>query len=128
MIKSISALGVDGNTYAATITNVGSAVALSGAGVGQTLTGIAASPNTGVGSGNGNATISFGGVALTSLTFTFDSSPGGPSYQDFAISNISFNPIPETSAGLCTALLCLGAGMVEAYRRRHATQRSKRGL
>jgi hypothetical protein len=51
VIRSISATGIDGTTsYAATITNLGSSVSLTGAGLGQSLKGISSAPDTGPGS------------------------------------------------------------------------------
>ena len=118
LIVSISALGTDGNTYAAAITDTGSAVSVTGVGLAQRIHGVTDSPDTGASSSNGNATIGFGPTtAIRSFTFTFDSTPGGPKLQKIAISDISFTPVPEVNPTLAAAALCLAGGIAKYSRR-----------
>ncbi|MEY2480292.1 MAG: large repetitive protein [Verrucomicrobiota bacterium] len=124
-IRSITADGIDGTTtYAATITNLGSAVQLNGAGLGQSLKGIASVPMSGAGSGDGNATISFGLDAIQSVTFTFADTPGSVGLLMIALSNISFTPIPEIDPTWCSAALCAMAVATLHLLRRRAPQAS----
>jgi hypothetical protein len=116
IISSIYGVAPDGTLVAATITNVGSAVTQSGSGLTQKLTGNAASPNN---SGNGNATISFGATVITDVFFTFGNNAGAPRYQDIAISDISFSPVPEINPAAASAISCLGAlGATLVFHRR----------
>ena len=116
-IVSIYGLLSDGITQVAPmITNLGSAVTLSGTGLSQVLTGDAAVTNTGVGSGNGNATISFGSTAIRSFTFDFKNDGGPPRFQSIGLFDIAFTPVPELNpsliagADVCSPrLACSGA-------------------
>lgn len=117
VISSIYGVASDGTHIAPTITNVGSAVIVSGSGLTYKLTGNAASPDN---SSNGNATISFGSIMITDVFFTFGNTAGAPRYQDIAIGDINFTPVPEinpaaVSVGSC--LLAVGM-MVFVHRRR----------
>jgi len=119
IIDSIYGVALDGTHVAATITNVGPAVTLTGSGLTQKLTGNAGSPDN---SGNGNATISFGST-VTDVFFTFGNSSGAPRYQDIAIGDISFTPVPEINPALASAISCLLAlGAVMAFHRRAKTK------
>jgi len=116
VISNIYGVALDGSHVAPTITNLGSTVSLTGLGLNQELDGIAASPNN---SGNGNATISFGNIIITDVFFSFGNTAGAPRYQDIAIGNVSFTPVPEinpaaTSMGSCL----LSAGLTVFLQRR----------
>jgi hypothetical protein len=120
IIDSIYGVAPDGTLIAATITNVGSAVTLSGSGLGQVLRGNAASPDSGPGSSNGNATISFGGAAITDVFFTFSNTAGAPRYQDIAIGDLSFTPVPEINPTLAASLSCVFAVGLTVFLQRRA--------
>jgi hypothetical protein len=120
IINSIYGVAPDGTHVAATITNVGPVVTLTGSGLTQTLTGNAASLDN---SGNGNATISFG-TTVTDVFFTFGNNAGAPRYQDIAIGDISFTPVPEINPATASALSCLLAlGAMMAFHRRAKLKR-----
>jgi hypothetical protein len=117
IISNIYGVALDGTHVAATITNVGPAVTLSGSGLTYKLTGNAPSLNN---SSNGNVTISFGSTLISDVFFTFGNTAGAPFYQDIAIGDINFTPVPEmnpaaVSVGSC--LLAVGM-MVFVHRRR----------
>jgi hypothetical protein len=116
-IKGIYGLALDGSKVAATITNVGTNVTLSGAGLAQVLTGNGSTPNSGAGSDLSNATISFG-APITSFVFTFANNAGAPRYQDIALSDIFFTPIPEINPGMPAAALCIAATLFSRRRTR----------
>jgi hypothetical protein len=118
IISGIYGVAPDGTHIAATITNVGSAVTQTGAGLGQVLTGNAASANSGAGSANGDATISFA-ATITDIFFTFSNTAGAPRYQDIAIGDITFTPVPEMNPALSAAASCiLAAGLTVFLKRR----------
>jgi hypothetical protein len=117
IISNIYGVALDGSHVAATITNVGSGVTLSGSGLTYKLTGNAASPNN---SSNGNVTITFGSTLISDVFFTFGNTAGAPRYQDIALGDVNFTPVPEmnpaaVSVGSC--LLAVGM-MVFVHRRR----------
>jgi hypothetical protein len=116
VIDNISARDINGIQRAATISNLGFSVSLTGAGFGQKLAGNADSPDAGASSGLGDATISFGNLAIKSFTFTFDSTPGGPKLQKIGISDITFSPVPEINPALATTALCGLTGLVISRR------------
>jgi hypothetical protein len=107
---------------AATITNVGSTVDLTGTGLGQTLTGNAAAANN---SSNGNATISFGSTIITDIFFTFSNNAGAPFYQDIALGDITFTPVPEINPAATSAASCLLAFGLTAFVHRRAKAKAK---
>jgi hypothetical protein len=116
IISNIYGVAADGTLVAATITNLGSTITPSGSVLTQKLTGNAASANN---SGNGNATISFGGVAITDVFFTFGNNAGAPFYQDIALGDISFTPVPEINPAVASTMSCLLAlGAMMAFHRR----------
>ncbi|MEY2510328.1 MAG: hypothetical protein QOE26_1091 [Verrucomicrobiota bacterium] len=116
IITNIYGVAADGTHIAATITNLGSAVTPSGSLLTQKLTGNAGSADN---SGDGNATISFGGVAITDVFFTFGNNAGAPRYQDIAIGDISFTPVPEMNPAAASAISCLLAlGAILVFQRR----------
>jgi hypothetical protein len=119
-IKGIYGIALDGTHVAATITNLGSVVSLNGSGLAQVLVGGAASAND---SSNGNATISFGGVAITGFAFTFANNAGAPRYQDISISDIFFTPIPEMNPAGPMFMICVAAAAIE-WRRRQAQRKT----
>jgi hypothetical protein len=107
---------------AATITNVGPAVSLTGTGLNQILEGVAAVPNAGPSSGNGNATIGFGTNWISSFSFTFENTAGAPRFQQIAISNIDFTPAPEINPSATAAGVCVIAAAVHVWRFRRRNQ------
>lgn len=124
IISNIYGVAADGSLVAATITNVGSAVTKAGTGLGQTLTGNAAAANN---SSNGNATISFGSTLITDLYFTFGNTAGAPRYQDIAIGDISFTPVPEINPAVSASMSCLAAVGLTVFMRRRARMRRDAG-
>jgi hypothetical protein len=122
IISSIYGVAPDGTQVAATITNVGPAVTLSGSGLTYKLTGNAASPDN---SGNGNATISFGST-ISDVFFTFGNTAGAPRYQDIAIGDVSFTPVPEINPAATATGSCLVAfGLTLAARKRAKNKASR---
>jgi hypothetical protein len=116
IISNIYGIAADGSQVAATITDLGSTVTPSGLALTQKLTGNAGSANN---SGNGNATISFGAVAITDVFFTFGNNAGAPRYQDIAIGDISFTPVPEINPASASAISCfLALGAMLTFHRR----------
>jgi hypothetical protein len=120
IIESIVGLAIDGTYVAATITNVGSGVNFSGNGFQQVLRGTAAVPNSGPGSSNGNATISFGSAIITDIYFNFSNSSGTHQFQNIAIGDISFTPVPEINPTATAAASCLAALALTVLLRRRA--------
>jgi hypothetical protein len=119
IISGIYGVAPDGTHVAATITNVGSAVSFTGTGLNQVLTGNTASANSGPGSSNGNATISFGSTVITDIFFTFSNNAGAPFYQDIALGDVSFTPVPEINPAATSAISCLLAlGLTTLVHRR----------
>jgi hypothetical protein len=114
-IRSIYGIALDGTHVAATITNIGSAVTLNGAGLGQFLTGRDPSPDN---SSNGNATISFGGTPITGFAFTWGNTNGAPFYQQISITDIYFIPVPEMSPAVPTIIVCVAAAAIARRRNR----------
>ena len=123
IINTIYGLAPDGTHVAATITNVGSTINLSGSGLAQTLTGNGPSPDN---SGNGNATISFGAAVITDLFFTFSNNAGAPRYQDIALGDISFTPVPEINPAAASAISCVLAVGLTVFTRRRAKLKAHR--
>jgi hypothetical protein len=121
-IKNIYGIALDGSQVAATITNIGPAVGLTGTGLTQLLSGNVTVPDSGAGSADGNATISFGSTPITGFAFTFGNNAGAPRYQQIAIGDIYFTPVPEINPALCVAITCVSAAVLERRRRRHQTR------
>jgi hypothetical protein len=121
-VTSIHGTALDGAQVAATITNVGSNVSVTGTALTTKLAGIGDSADAGAGSGAGNATISFGpAVGLRSVTFTLGTQNGlnqNPDYQNFGITNISFAPVPEINPAFAGGLCCAAVGMLARRRRK----------
>jgi hypothetical protein len=120
IISSIYGVAPDGTHIAATITNVGPAVTLSGSGLTYTLTGNAASPNN---SSNGNVTISFGSTLIYDVFFTFGNTAGAPRYQDIAIGDVTFTPVPEVNPAAVAAGSCVTAIGLTIFLQRRARRR-----
>lgn len=120
IINNIYGVAPDGTHVAAIITNVGSAVTLTGTGLGQTLTGNSAAANN---SSNGNVTISFGSTLITDVFFTFSNTSGAPRYQDIAIGDIAFTPVPEINPAISAAMSCLVATALTVFMQRRAKSR-----
>lgn len=115
-ITAIYGLAPDGTHVAATITNVGANVTLSGSGLTQQLTSNIVTANN---SGDGNATISFGSTLIYGVFFTFGNSSGPPRYQDIGIGDITFTPVPEINPAIASVGSCLLAvGMLVVVHRR----------
>ncbi len=123
IINTIYGLAPDGTHVAATITNIGSTINPSGSGLAQTLTGNTASADN---SGNGNATISFGSAIITDVFFTFSNNAGAPRYQDIALGDISFTPVPEINPAMASAFSCVLAVGLTVFARRRAKLRALR--
>ena len=121
MISGIYGVALDGTHVAATITNVGSTVDLTGTGLNQVLTGNAASANN---SSNGNATISFGATIITDVFFTFSNTAGAPRYQDIAIGDLTFTPVPEINPALAASLSSFVAVGITVFLKRRAARRA----
>ena len=109
-IFNISATAVDGSVLIPTISNLGSSVTNT-AGV---LTGNASANDLGPGSANGNATISFSGTPLRSITFSYGA--GGlfanPTYQHIGVYDITFTPVPEINPAWSALGSCLLAAVL----------------
>ena len=106
-VFNISATTTSGGTLNPTISNLGSSVT-NNSGV---LTGNASTVDTGPGSGDGNATISFTGSPIRSITFSYGS--GGlfmnPTYQHVGLYDVTFTPVPEMNPAWFGAFSCIAA-------------------
>jgi hypothetical protein len=124
IIDTIYGVAYDGTHVAATITNVGPNVILSGTGLNQVLTGNAATGNN---SSDSNVTISFGSTIITDVFFTFGNNAGAPRYQDIAIGDVSFTPVPEINPAISASISCvLAIGLTVFVQRRARMRRSTR--
>jgi hypothetical protein len=117
IIEGIFAIALDGTFVPATITNVGSAVTLTGTGFGQVLTGNTAAADN---SSNGNATISFGSTIITDVFFTFSNTSGAPRFQNIGIGDVTFTPVPEMNPAVTAAASCLAAIVLTIVLQRRA--------
>ena len=120
IISNIYGVAPDGSLVAATITNVGSAVMLAGTGLSLTLTGNGAVANN---SSDGNATISFGSALITDLYFTFGNTAGAPRFQDIALGDISFTPVPEMNPAVTASVSSFIAVGLTVFMQRRAKRR-----
>ena len=118
-ISSINGIALDGSKVAPTIT-FGPTISSTGAGLGQTLTGIAASPDTGPGSGAGTATISFGSTPIKGFTFSWSNSNGAPFYQEIALGDISFSVVPEINPAATAMVICILAATIRRWSLRNS--------
>lgn len=114
VISSIYGVALDGTHVAPTISNVGSAITLTGTGLTYELDGNGAAPNN---SGNGNATISFGSTIITDVFFNFGNTAGAPRYQDIGISDITFTPVPEINPAMAAVTSCVIAAGLTVFLR-----------
>lgn len=117
IIDNIYGLAYDGTHIAATITNVGSSVTHTGTGLYQVLTGNGAAANN---SSNGNATFSFGSTIITDVFFTFSNTSGAPRFQNIAIGDVSFTPVPEMNPATTAAASCIAAMVLTVVLQRRA--------
>jgi hypothetical protein len=123
IISGIYGVALDGSQVAATITNVGSAITQTGSGLTAVLTGNSPSANN---SSNGNVTISFGSAVLTDVFFLWSNNNGAPRYQDIAIGDITFTPVPEINPAMTAVGSCfLAVGLTIFARRRAKVRASK---
>ena len=123
IISSIYGVAPDGTHVAATLSNIGPTVTLTGTGLNQVLTGNAGAAND---SGNGNVTVSFGSTLITDVFFTFSNTSGAPRYQDIGIGDISFTPVPEINPTVTAAGSCLLALGLTVFARRRAALKARR--
>ncbi len=123
IISEIYGVALDGSHVAATITNVGSGVTLTGSGLGQVLEGNTASANN---TSNGNATLSFGSTIITDVFFTFSNTAGAPRYQNIAIGDITFTPVPEINPTAAATISCVVAVGLTVFMRRRAKSKAQR--
>jgi hypothetical protein len=122
IISNIYGVALDGSHVAPTISNVGSGVTPSGSGLTYKLTGNASTADN---SSNGNVTISFGSNMITDVFFTFGNTAGAPRYQDIALSDINFTPVPEINPAAVSVGSCLlAAGMATLVHRRRKSKTS----
>ena len=126
IISSIFGVTSTGVLVAPTIINVGPSVSLSGGGLNQVLTGNSPSPNSGPGSANANATITFGATIITDIYFVFSNTAGAPRYQDIAIGDLTFTPVPEINPATTGAASCILATALIMIRQCRA-RRARRG-
>ena len=120
IIDTIYGVAYDGTHIAATITNVGSGVTHTGTGLNQVLEGNTASADSGPGSSNGNATLSFGSTIITDVFFTFSNTAGAPRFQNIAIGDVSFTPVPEMNPAIVAAGSCIASVALTVVRQRRA--------
>ena len=110
-LRNIVATSIDGTTQIAATITTSANNSLTGSGLTQMVNGITSTADTGPGSGAGNVTISFGGAAIKSFTFTYGSGgPTGvtdPTYQHVGINGISFTPVPEVNPAWSAVGSCL---------------------
>lgn len=123
-ISGIYGIALDGTHIAATISNGGSAVSVTGSGLSVVLSGVNPAADTGASSADGNVTISFGATAITGFVFDYNNTNGAPRYQHIAIGDLGFIPIPEISPALPALLVCLGAALSQAHRARRRVSRA----
>src|SRR5205085_11221767 len=103
----------------ATVTR-GSAITITGGGLGQCLTGIRTVPNSGPGAAAGVATISFGSTPITGFVFGWSNSNRSEHDQEIAIGDIFYDVVvPEINPAAATILICVLA----ASTRRRARSR-----
>ena len=122
VISNIYGLAPDGTHVAATITNLGSTVTLTGLGLSQELSGNTAAANN---SADGNATISFGSTLITDVFFNFGNTAGAPRYQDIGIGDISFTPVPEINPAAASGISCLLAVGLAVFGHKRAKARRR---
>jgi hypothetical protein len=87
------------------------------------LTGNSASADN---SSNGNITISFGSATLTDVFFLWSNNAGAPRYQDIAIGDITFTPVPEINPAVTAVGSCFLAFGLTIFAHRRAKVRASR--
>lgn len=119
VISSITATSAASGTVTPNITNVGANVTLSGSGANQILTGMISTVDKGAGSDLGNATITFDGNDITSITFNYSSGSMfvDPTYQHIGIDNLDYTIVPETNPAWLSLGLCGSAVVLSTWRR-----------
>jgi hypothetical protein len=122
IISGIYGLAADGTHIAATVSNIGPAVTWTPGGLAQTLEGNAPATNN---TSNGNVTLSFGSTIITSVFFTFSNTAGAPRYQDIALGDISFSPVPEMNPAMAAGASCVAAFALTMFLRRRAAAAAK---
>ena len=118
IISNIYGVAVDGTHVAATLSNVGSNVIVTGSGLTYQLEGNTAVANN---TSDGNVTLSFGSTIVTDIFFTFSNTAGAPRYQDIGISDITFTPVPEINpamAAVASCVLAVGLTVFLRWRRK----------
>ena len=123
IISSIYGVALDGTHVAATLSNVGATVTVTGSSLTYVLEGNGAAANN---TSNGNVTLSFGATIITDIFFTFSNTAGAPRYQDIALGDISFTPVPEINPAATAAGSCLLAFGLTLFARRRARVRASR--
>jgi hypothetical protein len=111
-IRSIQALSIDGSTLIAPTITTSANNSATGSGLGQVVTGITTTSDTGATSGAANVTISFGANAIKSFTFVYGSgatAPTDPTTQGIALHDITFTPVPEINPAWSALGSCLVA-------------------
>jgi hypothetical protein len=111
-IRSIQALSIDGTTLIAPTITTSANNTVTGSGLGQVVTGMINTSDTGPTSGNANVTISFGANAIKSFTFVYGSgsnAPADPTTQGIALHDITFTPVPEINPAWSAVGSCLVA-------------------
>ena len=123
IISGIYGVALDGTHVAATISNVGPTVTVTGSGLTYVFEGNGAAANN---TSNGNVTLSFGATIITDIFFTFSNTAGAPRYQDIALGDISFTPVPEINPAATAAGSCLLAFGLTVFARHRARLRASR--
>src|SRR2546423_3604339 len=123
IISGIYGVALDGTHIAATLSDVGSTVTVTGSGLTYVLEGNGPAGDT---TSNGNVTLSFGSTIITDIFFTFSNTAGAPRYQDIGIGDISFTPVPEINPAAMAAGSCLLAFGLTIFARRQAKLRGIR--
>ncbi len=123
IISGIYGLTANGTQIAPTISNVGPNVTWTGTGLGQMLEGNGAVANN---TSNGNVTVTFGSTIITDIYFTFSNTAGAPRYQDIAIGDVTFTPVPEINPTIAAAGSCLLALGTTRFLHRRAKLRASR--
>ena len=127
-VRSISAVSATSGLVAPTITTSANN-SVSGSGTNQVINGTGENPNN---SADGNVGISFGTNYITSFTFTYGNPSSGvqsdPDSQSIGLYDINFKPkVPEYRPGLIAAMLCLGFGLHQYWRRHRPAESGSAG-
>jgi hypothetical protein len=126
-LTSIRALSIDGTTLIAPVITTSANNLATGSGLGQSVVGTASVASTGPTSGQGNVTIDFGSAVIQSLTFTYGCTGtfADPTYQHFALHDITFTsqPVPEADPRWISLLVCV-AGVGTTLRLRKPGNKS----